>query len=144
VRASVSGTDGDDLVLDLQGQKVAMPASRRAAGAGDELLVGIRPEKIRLRTAGDATATDRAHNVLPGGVVTDTSFTGVSTQYLVRMPWGQELMVFAQNLGVSGVHPPGTQVDLSWDPAHTFALDGSADATAGAELDDGAAPLPVG
>ena len=26
VRATVSGADGDDLVLDVQGQKVAMPA----------------------------------------------------------------------------------------------------------------------
>jgi spermidine/putrescine transport system ATP-binding protein len=83
--------------------------------------------------------------VLPGGVVTDASFTGVSTQYLVRMPWGQELMVFVQNLGVGGVHPPGTTVDRSWGPAHTFALDGSADAHAGVEHDDeAAAPLPVG
>ena len=46
--------------------------------------------------------------MLPGGVVTDASFTGVSTQYLVRMPWGQELMVFAQNLGGGGVLRPGT------------------------------------
>jgi spermidine/putrescine transport system ATP-binding protein len=85
-----------------------------------------------------------AHNVLPGGVVTDASFTGVSTQYLVRMPWGQELMVFVQNLGTVGVLPPGSRVDLSWDPAHTFALDGSSDATAGAEHDEDAAPMPVG
>jgi spermidine/putrescine transport system ATP-binding protein len=144
VPASVSGTDGGALVLDLHGQKLAMPAARRAAGAGDDLLVGIRPEKIQMQVSEGSATTDPAHNVLPGGVVTDTSFTGVSTQYLVRMPWGQELMVFVQNLGVAGVHPPGTKVDLSWDPAHTFALDGSADATAGVEHDEGAAPLPVG
>jgi spermidine/putrescine transport system ATP-binding protein len=144
VRASVAGTDGGDLVLDVQGQKLAMPAARRTQGAGDDLLVGIRPEKIVLRAADGTFRSDSSRNVLPGGVVTDASFTGVSTQYLVRMPWGQELMVFVQNLGVDGVHRPGTKVDLSWDPAHTFALDGRADATAGVELDEGAAPLPVG
>jgi spermidine/putrescine transport system ATP-binding protein len=142
LRAAVSGTDGDDLVLEVHGQKVAMPAARRASGQ-DDLLIGVRPEKIQLAQQGDST--DRlGSNVLPGGVVTDASFTGVSTQYLVRMPWNQELMVFAQNLGVGGVLRPGTTVDLHWDPAHTFALDGSLDANAGVQQDEGAAPVPVG
>ncbi len=61
--------------------------------------------------------------------MSDASFTGVSTQYLVRMPWGQELMVFVQNLGTGGVLRPGTQVDLHWNPEHTFALDGSGTST---------------
>ena len=142
LRAAVSGTDGDDLVLEVHGQKVAMPAVRRASGQ-DDLLIGVRPEKIQLAQQGDST--DRlGSNVLPGGVVTDASFTGVSTQYLVRLPWNQELMVFAQNLGVGGVLRPGTTVDLHWDPAHTFALDGSLDANAGVQQDEGAAPVPVG
>jgi spermidine/putrescine transport system ATP-binding protein len=142
LRAAVSGTDGDDLVLEVHGQKVAMPAARRASGQ-DDLLIGVRPEKIQLAQQGDST--DRlGSNVLPGGVVTDASFTGVSTQYLVRLPWNQELMVFAQNLGVGGVLRPGTAVDLHWDPAHTFALDGSLDANAGVQQDEGAAPVPVG
>ena len=83
-----------------------MPAARRASG-DDDLLIGVRPEKIQLGPAED-DASEAGRNVLPGGVVTDASFTGVSTQYLVRMPWGQELMVFAQNLGTVGVLPPGT------------------------------------
>ena len=142
LRAAVSGTDGDDLVLEVHGQKVAMPTARRASGQ-DDLLIGVRPEKIQLAQQGDST--DRlGSNVLPGGVVTDASFTGVSTQYLVRLPWNQELMVFAQNLGVGGVLRPGTTVDLHWDPAHTFALDGSLDANAGVQQDEGAAPVPVG
>ena len=138
LKAELKGTMGDDLLLDVHGVRLALPRSR-AAAEGSELLIGVRPEKIRISPAG----ADASGNRLEGGIVTDASFTGVSTQYLVKMPWGQELMVFVQNLGVGGVHPPGTKVDLSWDPAHTFALDGSADATAGAELED-AAPLPVG
>jgi len=142
VHASVSGTDGDNLVLEVQGQKLAMPAGRRASGE-DDLLIGVRPEKIQLvRPEDDASESGR--NVLPGGVVTDASFTGVSTQYLVRMPWGQELMVFAQNLGAGGVLAPGTTVDLHWDPEHTFALDGSGDVNAGAGVDDDADAIPVG
>jgi spermidine/putrescine transport system ATP-binding protein len=141
IRAAVSGTSGTDLVLEVHGQKVAMPAARRASGQ-DDLLIGVRPEKIQLAPTGGST--DRlGSNALPGGVVTDASFTGVSTQYLVRMPWGQELMVFAQNFGAGGVLRPGTAVDLHWDPAHTFALDGSLDANAGVEH-EGAVPVPVG
>jgi spermidine/putrescine transport system ATP-binding protein len=142
IAATVSGTDGDDLVVEVQGQKIAMPSSRKPEGSSD-LLVGVRPEKIQLVAHGEPTDSAR-RNVLPGGVVIDASFTGLSTQYLVRMPWDQELMVFAQNLGAGGIIPSGTQVDLHWDPAHTFALDGSLDARAGVQQDEGAAPVPVG
>jgi spermidine/putrescine transport system ATP-binding protein len=140
IRASVTGTVGRDLLLDAHGARLAMPEARRGSGT-DDLLIGIRPEKIHISAAG----ADRGEaNRLEGGVVTDASFTGVSTQYLVRMPWGQELMVFAQNVGIGGVLHRGTEVDLQWDPGHTFALDGSGDATAGAEVDDEAAPVAVG
>ncbi len=142
IRATISGTDGDDLVLEVQGQKVALPAAMRA-GDGSDLLIGVRPEKIQLVPEGGAVEGAR-RNVLPGGVISDASFTGVSTQYLVRMPWGQELMVFAQNLGTGGLLRPGTTVDLHWDPAHTFALDGSLDVNAGVQHEEGAAPVPVG
>jgi spermidine/putrescine transport system ATP-binding protein len=140
IRSTVTATSGDDLVLDVHGQRVAMPAARRSSGEAD-LLIGVRPEKIRLALEGDGG--DAPGNVLPGGVVTDASFTGVSTQYLVRMPWGQELMVFAQNSGGT-VITPGSRVDLRWDPEHTFALDGRGDVNAGVEHDEGAQPVPVG
>ena len=151
VDAVVSGSDGDRLVLEAHGQKLAMPRARRPGG-GDRLLIGVRPEKIRLMpveptvadSATDAAPPNGSNNVLPGGLVTDASFTGLSTQYLVRMPWGQELMVFAQNLGSGGVVPLGTKVDLHWDPAHTFALDGSADAQAGVDLEGITSRAPVG
>jgi hypothetical protein len=51
------------------------------------------------------------------------------------MPWGQELMVFAQNTG-SPISPPGTAVVLHWQAGHSFALDAAEDATAGARPDD--------
>jgi spermidine/putrescine transport system ATP-binding protein len=109
--------------------------------------VGIRPEKIHISAAADApghpTVTG-ARDALTGGVVTDASFTGVSTLYLVRMPWGPELTVFAQNVGVGGVLRPGTEVILSWEPDHAFALDGDQDATAGAEVDHAADAVAVG
>jgi len=141
IRAAVAGRSGDDLLLDAHGSRLTVPSSRRSSAAS-ELLIGVRPEKIRL--AGPDESPAEGHNVLPGGVVTDASFTGVSTQYLVRMPWGQEVMVFAQNLGTAPVAPAGSQVTLSWDPAHTFALDGQEDVHAGVEHDEGVTPVPVG
>lgn len=140
VHATVGSTAGEDLLLDVHGHRLAMPASRRRSGESD-LLIGVRPEKIRLATPGEQSP-DARKNVLPGGVVTDAGFTGVSTQYLVRMPWGQELVVFAQNTG-SGVLAPGTPVDLHWEPVHTFGLDGSGDERAGVQHDEGVEPVPV-
>ena len=126
----VEGSSADVVVVDCYGQKLSLRGDRCVEG--DEVLVGIRPEKIQLLPAGvSASAGD---NTLTGGVVVDASFTGVSTQYLVRMPWDQELTVFVQNLGVSDRFAPGDRVNLCWDPGHTFGLAG--DAAAGVEVDD--------
>ena len=131
------GQDAGDLYVDCFGQQVAIPQRRNVAAGGD-LLVGVRPEKVHLRPEGSPVGV--GHNSLTGGVVVDASFTGVSTQYLVLMPWGQELAVFAQNLGVGASFHKGSRVALSWDRAHTFGLAG--DATAGSELED--APVGAG
>jgi spermidine/putrescine transport system ATP-binding protein len=64
-------------------------------------------------------------------VVTDASFVGVSTQYLVRMPWGQQLQVFSQNTGRTRIFGVGEPVELSWRPEYAFLLDISQDAAAG-------------
>ena len=74
----------------------------------------------------------------------DASFTGVSTQYLVRLPSGQLLTAFAQNTGLGGVLPVGERVTASWDPAHAFGLDGDQDAAAGVETLDSAPTAAAG
>jgi spermidine/putrescine transport system ATP-binding protein len=61
------------------------------------------------------------------------SFIGVSTQYLVKMGWGQELTVFEQNSGARDAFRVGDKVDLQWIPEHTFLLDADQDAHAGDE-----------
>jgi spermidine/putrescine transport system ATP-binding protein len=93
-------------------------------------------------SAGDASTARSGDNALDG-VVTDASFIGVSTQYLVRTLWEQELMVFAQNAGAEPPVAPGTPVVLRWDPVHTFCLDADVDITAGVILDDEVADLAV-
>ena len=68
--------------------------------------------------------------------MSDVSFVGVSTQYLVRMPWGQELQVFSQNTGHRRIFGVGDKVDLSWRPEYAFLLDAAQDASAGSQKMD--------
>ena len=126
IPGKVSGSDGDNLVVDLFGTKVSVPKSRNSA-TGDSVLVGVRPEKFRIALEGKATHG----NVLTGGVVSDVSYIGVSTQYQVEMPWGKEVMVFEQNDDDEEMLRKGAKVVLSWEPIFTFALDGKDSATAG-------------
>ena len=98
------------------------------------MWVGIRPEKVNLSESG--SEPDGGSNVLRDARVTDVSFIGVSTQYLARLPWGQELMVFEQNTGARTPFRAGDAVDLHWRPDHTFLLDAAQDVTAGAKLED--------
>lgn len=128
------GGDGGDVVLDVHGTTVHADRARAVVAQGD-VWVGVRPEKVVLAPAGVAPP-EPAGNCLRGGVVSDVSFVGVSTQYLVRMPWGQELTAFSQNSGHHERLRTGAAVDLHWSPAHTFCLDASQDAAAGVEPED--------
>lgn len=130
VEGSVAGRSGDDLLVDVQGTRVSAPVSRARRTDG-RVWLGVRPEKVFLSHRG--TETGDGSNALPGGVVSDVSFIGVSTQYLVRLPWGQELTVFEQNTGAREQFRTGEDVDLHWLPAHTFVLDADQDAHAGDE-----------
>ena len=129
IKGRIEGTDGENLVVDLFGQKIAMPKNRSHA-VDNSIYAGIRPEKFRISLVGTPTRG----NILTGGRIEDVSYIGVSTQYQVLMPWGQELMVFEQN--DDGVAPfdKGDEVVISWEPTFTFALRGDEDAEAGTEV----------
>ncbi|MGN6752434.1 MAG: ABC transporter ATP-binding protein [Intrasporangium sp.] len=89
-----------------------------------EIFLGVRPEKLRL---GESGGPNRLR-----GTVSDVSFTGVATQYIVSLPWGRELTVVQQNDGTARA-ALGENVTLSWAAEHGFALDASQDADAGAD-----------
>ena len=138
---TVSRRTGDGVVVEVRGRLIELPADRVHAD-GPAVHVGVRPEKIQI-THADDTVSVPGHNELTG-VVTDSSFTGVSTQYQVRLPWGQEVMVFEQNMSRDTRIVAGAEVRLHWDPSHTFALDATQAADAGSSIDDDAAvPDPV-
>ncbi|MCW2752701.1 MAG: spermidine/putrescine transporter ATP-binding protein [Marmoricola sp.] len=132
IAGKVLGPDGDFVKVDMHGVTVSIPVSR-AHAAGADGWIGIRPEKVLIAAVGEEI--DAPGNHLDGGIVTDVSFVGVSTQYLVRMPWGQELQVFEQNTGRRRLFAKGETVDLSWRPEYAFLLDASQDVTAGIEDD---------
>ncbi len=129
IKGTITGNDGDSLVVDLYGQKISVPKNRSHA-VDNSMYAGIRPEKFRISLVG----TPVSGNILTGGRIEDVSYIGVSTQYQVEMPWGQELMVFEQN--DDGVAPfnKGDAVNISWAPIFTFALRGDEDVTAGSEV----------
>jgi spermidine/putrescine transport system ATP-binding protein len=131
IRGKIESSDGDSSVVLVHGQKISLVKSRNRS-EGASVLVGIRPEKIRIGLPEDRTTG----NSLTGGIVSDVSFVGVSTQYVVEMPWKQDLMVFEQNDGGTPTLRPGDPVSLSWNEPFTFGLDGSEDVNAGAEVDD--------
>jgi spermidine/putrescine transport system ATP-binding protein len=133
IEGTVRGRAGDVVTVDMHGIQVSVPTPRVHAD-GEKGWVGIRPEKVLIGEEGEAL--DAPGNTVPGGVVTDVSFVGVSTQYLVRMPWGQEIQIFEQNTGRRRMFRAGERVELSWRPEYAFLLDFSQDAAAGAQRED--------
>ena len=130
IEAEIQGREGGQVKVRVQGAMASIPADRAHSESGRGWL-GIRPEKVLIAEAGQPI--DAPGDVITGGHITDVSFVGVSTQYMVKMPWGQELMVFEQNTGSRRMLPVGTKVDVSWRPEYAFLLDASQDAQAGIE-----------
>ena len=117
--AEVSGTSGADLVLTAHGERFAAPTSR-AHSADGRVWLGVRPEKVRLALPGETTPD--GHNQVRG-VLTDTCYAGVSTEYLLKTPWGQEMSVFSANAAAGEPLQPGTEVVAHWYAPHSFVLD---------------------
>ena len=135
LKATVRSRAGTIAGLDVHGVDLRLPVDAlpvdSLAKATSAVWLGVRPEKLRLILP-DSTDVGSADGNRLTGVVTDASFTGLATNYLVRLPWGQELMVVQQNDGMPRA-APGAQVTLAWAPEHGFALDADQDAHAGAQ-----------
>jgi spermidine/putrescine transport system ATP-binding protein len=100
---------------------VHVPCARMAEAAGDAVRIGVRPEKIELVPAEQGVPAGR--NALRGRVSV-ASFLGVSIQYVVIAPGGEELTVIAPNRdgGQPSALGVGHEVLLTWDPQHTFVV----------------------
>ncbi|MDV9187980.1 ABC transporter ATP-binding protein [Streptomyces sp. SR27] len=133
IEAEVQET-GADVLVTAGGGKLRVPGDRctSAVRQGGKVLVGVRPEKISLAHADDAGSIAEGRNRVTGRIV-DSSFIGVSTQYVVNSPAGAELQVYEQNIERDTRLVPGAEVVLHWNPAHTFGLDAAQKIDAGVE-----------
>jgi spermidine/putrescine transport system ATP-binding protein len=117
-----------------QGQSNGYAAFKLADGTGcnipanlvegrqEQLAVGVRPEKIRLfehdkDVPGGMNRLD--------GVISDASYLGVSTQYIVRLADGHKVTVYEQNVEratKAELWRPGESVQMAWLPEHSFVV----------------------
>ncbi|HEY0215707.1 MAG TPA: ABC transporter ATP-binding protein [Cellulomonas sp.] len=123
---------GGTIGVDVAGTRIVVPAARAVATGGD-VLVGVRPEKIRVLTEGQEPGPGA--NVLGPGTVTDVAFAGVSTQYQVELVGLGSFGVFAQNLVGGATLGVGDRVRLAWSADFTFGL-AAQDPAAGAAPQD--------
>jgi spermidine/putrescine transport system ATP-binding protein len=75
--------------------------------------IGVRPEKLRVGS-GEANSLS--------GVVTESAYIGVSTQYILDTPAGP-VTVYVQNDRPGGQVATGERLELSWSPESTFVVD---------------------
>ena len=132
IQAEVDTRSGDDIVVRAAGDKLLLPGSRCAvpAQAGGKVLVGVRPEKVGLAHADEAGSIPEGRNRITGKI-SNSSFIGVSTQYVVDCAACPDFEVYAQNIDRDARLVPGADVVLHWNPAHTFGLDADQDIDAG-------------
>jgi spermidine/putrescine transport system ATP-binding protein len=132
IEAEVDSRSGGEIVLKAGGGKLVLPEARYAGPTttGGKVLVGVRPEKISLTHADEAGEIPDGRNRITG-TIADSSFIGVSTQYVIDSPVCPEFEVYAQNIDRDDRLVPGAEVVLHWNPAHTFGLDADQDIDAG-------------
>jgi spermidine/putrescine transport system ATP-binding protein len=94
----------------------------RLAGRSGAVRVGVRPEKVRIAPLEEEVPS--GSNVLRGQIV-EGSYLGVCTHFLVRAAGGETLTVIEQNLDGGDGHEQalGQQVQIVWEPQHTFVVD---------------------
>jgi spermidine/putrescine transport system ATP-binding protein len=103
---------GEDRVKLSDGTVVQLPREALRDRAGG-IQIGVRPEKLRL---GEGEANSLA------GVVTESAYIGVSTQYILDTPAGP-MTVYVQNDRPGGQVATGERLTLSWSPESTFVVD---------------------
>jgi spermidine/putrescine transport system ATP-binding protein len=115
----VETVEGNGAVVRLsEGGTVVLPAARLPATSGS-IHVGVRPEKVDIRTGGShAAPTENSISA----VVTASTYTGVSTSYECRTKDGSKIVVYVQNVGAAAEARAGEEVRLAWEPEHTFAV----------------------
>ena len=130
LEGEVVGRDGELVTVRMPDGALLRAPGDGVASSGP-VRIGVRPEKLRVDARAEAGAADGL-NALTGTVL-DSSYLGVSTQYLVQTE-GHRLTVYAQNIDTAGAGEllaDGQRVVLTWKPQHTFVISGPAEHVAG-------------
>ncbi|HEY5319580.1 MAG TPA: ABC transporter ATP-binding protein [Galbitalea sp.] len=115
----VASSNSTSITVQLGGRKIVVPKSRAELTTGT-VTVGVRPEKLSLLT--EEPASETGVNVVGPGRVSDVSFSGVSTQYVIEVPGVGSVVVFAQNMAFGPVVQLGAEVWACWTVDHGFGL----------------------
>jgi putative spermidine/putrescine transport system ATP-binding protein len=107
---------GPDVVCVSNSNCVVVP-ERGALEPGNDGVVVVRPEKMRLYVNGDLPAS--GENQI-AGIVEDVSYLGSSLRISVRLAGG-DIAVARQQNSVASVHP-GADVTLGWWPEESVLL----------------------
>jgi spermidine/putrescine transport system ATP-binding protein len=103
---------GEERVKLADGTEVRVPREALAGRSG-AVQIGVRPEKLRIG-GGEGNSLS--------GVVTESAYIGVSTQYILDTPAGP-VTVYMQNDRPGGQVATGERLTLSWSPESTFVVD---------------------
>lgn len=125
----ITGSDGDCVIADVAQHTLRIPKDR-VHSTDKSVYVGVRPEKIRMASVdGDLRPSENE----VAGVVLDSSYVGIGTEYLVSVAGSDATMkAFTQNHDAVSRVGVGTHVALKWAISFTFALDGHENPHAGA------------
>jgi spermidine/putrescine transport system ATP-binding protein len=115
----VAASTPTSISIGVSGRPIVVPKDRAEVHTG-VVTVGVRPEKLNLATEEPEART--GVNIIGPGRVSDVSFSGVSTQYVVTVPGVGEIVVFAQNMVFGPVVTVGAEVWMSWTVDHGFGL----------------------
>ena len=122
--------DGIVVMTVGEGERIVAPSA--SARGMDEILITVRPEKIKFEDVGEPASRVSA-------TVADIVYLGSMTQYIVELPTGERLTVHRLNDEVR--RRPiqvGDRVTLFWAAEHSFVIERPETA------DNGAAAEPVG
>jgi spermidine/putrescine transport system ATP-binding protein len=109
LEGTIAGIDGVRL---SDGTQVRVPRGTLGGRTGD-VQIGVRPEKLRI-------GGEEGNSL--SGVVTESAYIGVSTQYILDTPAGP-VTVYVQNDRPGGQVATGERLTLSWSPESTFVVD---------------------
>lgn len=115
----VASSNSTSITVQVSDRRIVVPKDRAEVTTGT-VTVGVRPEKLRLLTSEPTPET--GVNVVGPGRVTDVSFSGVSTQYVIEVPGVGPVVVFAQNMAFGPVVDLGAEVWACWTVDHGFGL----------------------